>query len=144
MGIRSDSNSQNSPSSTLDSLGTNGIANRNNSGIRFLSFIQSENLIALSTYFPKIPKKYITWIHPRSKTGYQIDHIFTHASSFKLFKDVSTGTHLTNSDHWPVVASVEKRFSRKRPPPPNPVSMLKKLDFSQLNDNQTSSISVMR
>lgn len=117
MGIKTSSNSQSTNS--VDSIGSYGLTDKNAAGIRFLSFLQSEDLVAMSTYFQKPPIKYQTWIHPRSKTPYQIDHIITNKESFNLFKDVTTTEHLVDSDHYPVMAKLETKQAHNKHRPSN-------------------------
>ena len=68
------------------SIGKFGLNHRNCAGIRFHSFLEINELIALTTYFQK--KNYATWSHPRSKLPHQIDHIICQKSDFMRFTDM--------------------------------------------------------
>ena len=134
------SGAHNATPQNICSIGNFGIANRNAAGARLLTFLQQENLVAMSTYFQKPVIKYSTWVHPRHKTHYQIDHIITNKEAFKYFKDVTTTKHLADSDHYPVLAKLEiTHRHRKRPACPDQSKELKKLDFEKLKDSNTAS-----
>ncbi|XP_066912448.1 uncharacterized protein [Clytia hemisphaerica] len=67
--------------SELNSIGKFGLKHRNNAGIRFSTYLETNSLVALTTYFQK--NDYVTWTHPRSKLPHQIDHFITSKSFFK-------------------------------------------------------------
>ena len=77
-----------SVSDSLRSVGSFGMTHRNRAGIRFNTYLEVNNLIAVTTYFEK--NRYKTWTHPRSKLGHQIDHIITLKSDFCRFIDVGS------------------------------------------------------
>ena len=55
--------------------GTFGIPHTNNAGRRMHSFLSIRGLTAATTFFQK--KSHRTWIHPRSKSPHQLNHIIT-------------------------------------------------------------------
>ena len=56
----------------MQSVGPFGLHHRNRSGIRLLTFLEINSLVATTTYFRK--KNYVTWRHPRSNLLHQIDY----------------------------------------------------------------------
>ena len=63
----------NSLSVLRKSLGFLGLKHVNNSGRRLCSYLEINNLLALTTYFRK--RYYGTWKHPRSKLLHHIDQL---------------------------------------------------------------------
>lgn len=122
--------------SSMSSVGKFGISHRNASGIRFSSFLETNCLVACSTYFQK--SNYSTWCHPRSKLPHQIDHIIIEKSDFFRVIDAHSSKPLLDSDHLAVkcklrvVAYLKQNIPNIRP--------LTKLDSNQLlqNDNLSS------
>ena len=86
------------------SIGKFGIIHRNLSGIRFMTFLETRNLLALSTYFRK--KSYATWSHPRSKLSHQIDHILIQKENFKRFTDSGVIAPIVHTDHQGVMCKI--------------------------------------
>ena len=82
----STSSSRNNP----ESVGSYGLEYQNDSGKRFLGFLQRHNLSAITTFFLKPERKYITWCSPIG-TPYQIDHIITSKSQLVFFQDAAAG-----------------------------------------------------
>ena len=55
----------------MRSVGPFSLPHRNRAGIRFNTYLEVNNLVAITTYFKK--NTYTTWTHPRSKLPHQID-----------------------------------------------------------------------
>ena len=87
-----------------NSIGKFGLTHRNLSGVRFMTFLETRNLLALSSYYRK--KLYATWTNPRSKLPHQIDHVLIHKDSFKRFTDCGVITPLVDSDHNAVMCRI--------------------------------------
>ena len=81
----------------MASVGPFGNPHVNASGIRFRSFLEVNNLAAVTTFFQK--KQYSTWNHPRSKKPHQIDHFITEKSSISRFLDAGCTSPILYSDH---------------------------------------------
>ena len=95
MGTR---NSTEPPETTrMDSIGTHAINHINEAGRRCRSYLEMNNLVALTTFFRK--KNHGTWMHPRSKSLHQIDHFLTTKDSFSRFCDAGITAPLLDSDH---------------------------------------------
>ena len=73
------------PEEEQPSIGKFGLPHRNDAGVRSLTFIETMNLIAITTYFQK--SSYTTWTHPRSKLPHQIDHLISEKPNFCRFTD---------------------------------------------------------
>ena len=138
MGTKTSSNSI--TSNSVDSIGHFGLPAKNAAGIEFVSFLQSEDLVAMSTFFQKPAIKYQTWMHPRTKNFYQIDHIISNKESFNFFKDVSTTDHLVFSDHYPVLAKLRiDKTKIKNNPRSIPTNDIKNLNLEHLKSPNISS-----
>ena len=110
-------------------VGKFGLEHSNFSGQRFASFLQTNNLLAVTTFFKK--RQYATWKHPRSKLLHQIDHIITEAGQFHRFTDAGITECLVDSDHCAIRCKIRimRRLKRRDPPRQH----LLKLDYEQLN-----------
>ena len=117
---------------SIPSLGKYGIPYQNAAGIRFLTFLEINHLVATSTYFRK--NSYVTWRHPHSKLPYQIDHILVEKSSFCRIINVATVKPVLDTDHLAIFCKLRilynicKAIPNKRP--------LVKLDTDQLCVNK--------
>ena len=117
---------------SIPSLGKYGIPYQNAAGIRFLTFLEINHLVATSTYFRK--NSYVTWRHPHSKLPYQIDHILVEKSSFCRIINVATVKPVLDTDHLAIFCklrilyNIRKAIPNKRP--------LVKLDTDQLCVNK--------
>ena len=115
----------------MSSVGSFGLTHYNAAGIRFTTFLETNHLVACSTYFQK--NNYTTWRHPRSKLPHQIDHIIVDKSNFFRIIDTHSTKPLLNSDHLAVrckiriVVHLQRISPNKRP--------LTKLDSHQLLKN---------
>eukprot|EP00964_Phaeocystis_antarctica_P044794 scaffold25757_cov52-Phaeocystis_antarctica.AAC.1 len=128
-----------------DAVSTNGIAHVNESGRRLRTWLELHELGTLASHFKK--KFYGTWLHPRNRKPYQLDHILFQRRDRTLFTDC--GSHarsLLDSDHRAVRCTV--RFVVKmRRAPLAPRARLLQLDFSRLQDpdvRQEYAAAVMR
>ena len=120
-----------------DSIGKFGLQHRNDSGTRFLHFLQQNNLAAITTFFKKPIHKYVTWISPTGDI-YQIDHFLCLKFQLKLFTDASTGHNLVKSDHTPIFCKIKLPTSPTHIPAQAPSSRpraLHRKDFSTLKNN---------
>ena len=81
-----------------NSIGKFSLTHRNLSGVRFMTFVETRNLLTLSTYNRK--KSYATWTNPRSKLPHKIDHVL------KRFTDCGVITPLVDSDHNAVMCKI--------------------------------------
>ena len=79
----------------ISSVGKQGISHINAAGKRFCSYLEMNNLVALTTFFRKM--NYGTWMHPRSKSLHQIDHFLTTKDSFYRFCDAGITTNTTHA-----------------------------------------------
>ena len=93
----------------MNSIGKFGLSHRNNAGIRFSTYLETNSLVALTTYFRK--KSYRTWTHPRSKLQHQIDHFITSKNSFNRFVDAGVMTPFIDSDHRAVFVKLRIRHN---------------------------------
>ena len=118
----------------MASVGPFGNPHVNASGIRFRSFLEVNNLAAVTTFFQK--KQYSTWNHPRSKKPHQIDHFITEKSSISRFLDAGCTSPILYSDHLGIscklriCARLKKRSLNNR-------QQLLRLDASKLKEEET-------
>ena len=124
----------------MSSVGSFGLTHYNAAGIRFTTFLETNHLVACSTYFQK--NNYTTWRHPRSKLPHQIDHIIVDKSNFFRIIDTHSTKPLLNSAHlavrckiW-IVVHLQRISPNKRP--------LTKLDSHQLLKNPELSANFSR
>ena len=116
----------------IKSLGGFGLPHCNASGKRFFSFLEINNMLALTTFFRK--KHYATWIHPRSKLMHQIDHFLTSKSQFHRFLDAGITESLIDSDHRAIRCKVIIMLRLKKCDPPR--QSLLRLDYMCLKNNE--------
>lgn len=88
----------------MASVGPYGCSHVNDAGVRFRSYLETNNFAAATTFFQK--KTYETWIHPRSKKGHQIDHFITAKKNFGRFMDAGRTAPLIGSDHMAVMCKL--------------------------------------
>ena len=100
IGVDTNSSMGISCESSSNSVGRFGIEHVNDAGLRFKSYLATSNLCAVSTRFKK--KSYVTWVHPRSKKGHQIDHVITCSNEAYRFVDSGAVAQLVDSDHLSV------------------------------------------
>jgi exonuclease III len=96
----------------MSSVGKFGHVHRNNAGVRFSTYLETNSLVALTTCFRK--RSYVTWTHPRSKLPHQIDHFVTEKSSFCNFIDAGAMAPITNSDHRAVMTKLRIKLNFKK------------------------------
>ena len=113
------------------SVGCHGISHVNESGRRFLSYLELNNLVTLTTYFQK--KNYGTWMHPRSKNLHQIDHFLTRKTDFHRFKDAGVTSPLLDSDHRAIQCRLKVVCFLKKEVTPR--SKMLHLDHSKLQQD---------
>ena len=123
----------------LNSIGHYGLPHQNESGKRLLSFLQRNNLAAITTFFKKKPHRYTTWISNFDNHPFQIDHIITMINQRGFFKDAGTGYPICNSDHIPVICSTkfQPRINNSESTRvPSHRTKMSKLDLSPLDNTQ--------
>ena len=120
----------------MPSVGPHGLSHLNPAGERLRSYMEVNNLVALTTYFQK--SSYATWIHPRSKNPHQIDHFITSKRDFGRVSDAGRTSPILDSDHLAIkctmriAARLKKRSKSTR-------QQLLKLDTTVLKDSARSS-----
>ena len=72
-----------------------GLTHQNRAGVRFNTYLEVINLVAVTTYK--------TWTHPRSKLPHQIDHIISQKNDFCRFIDAGATTLLIYGDREAVM-----------------------------------------
>ena len=115
-----------------NAVGRFGVQHVNDSGLRFKSYLATSDLSAVTTRFKK--KSYVTWVHPRSKKGHQIDHVISYSKETYRFLDSGTVSQLVDSDHRAVFGRIyiarqlgRKACQRKR---------MICLDYAQLSSKE--------
>lgn len=117
------------------SLGSYGLPHTNKAGTRYHTYLEVNNLVALTTCFRK--RSYATWIHPRSKLPHQIDHIVTEKSEFCRFTDAGVTTPVLDSDHRAVMCKLRICARLKRKSAPR--ERILRLDKTALGERDTQS-----
>ena len=122
-------------SDTHSVVGAFGIKHVNDSGQRFKSYLATNNLCVMTTRFRK--RSFVTWVHPRSKMGHQIDHIITCRSDAYRFLDAGVTSQLVDSDHCAVYGKlyVAKQLAKRA----TPRERLLCLDYSSLSTQEAMS-----
>jgi len=65
------------PSGFEDIMVNHGVSERNDNGLRLLSFCDFNNLVVTGTIFPHRAIHKATWVSPDGQTKNQIDHVMT-------------------------------------------------------------------
>ena len=113
--------------------GPHGLAHTNESGRRLRTWLELHELGTLSSHFTK--NFYGTWLHPRTRKAYQLDHILYLRRDRALFTGCgSCACSLLDSDHRAVRCTVRLAV-RMRRAPVTPRARLLRLDLSALQDN---------
>ena len=87
----------------------------NESGRRLRSWLELHELGTLASHFKK--KFYGTWLHPRTRKPYQLDHILFQRRDRTLFSDCgSCARSLLDSDHRAVRCTVRLIVKFRRAP----------------------------
>ena len=89
---------------SMRSIGPFGLTHQNRAGLRFNTYLEVNNLVAVTTYYKK--NDYRTWTHPKSKLPHQIDHIICQKNDFCRFIDAEATTPLIYSDHKAVMCKL--------------------------------------
>ena len=121
---------------TMRSVGPFSLPHRNRAGIRFNTYLEVNNLVAITTYFKK--NTYTTWTHPRSKLPHQIDHIITQKNDFCRFIDTGAATPLIYNDHKAVMCKL--RISAHLKKRPTPREKLAKLNHDYLKNEDSKTL----
>ena len=113
-------------------VGPFGIEHMNASGRQLRTFLETQKLASLASFFNK--KYYGTWQHPRSKSMYQLDHILVTRSDLMRFTDAgSVSGQLVGSDHRALRCKMRIRCTLGRSAKPAPRSLLARLDHAYLS-----------
>ena len=119
IGVDTNSSMGTSVDSSSKSIGRFGVKHVNDAGQRFKSYLATSSLCALTTRFQK--KSYVSWVHPRSKKGHQIDHVISCCNEAHRFVDSGVISQLVDSDHRAVYGRIyiarnlaKKASQRKR------------------------------
>ena len=134
--IGTDSNSSIgcAPEQTDGTIGMYGLDHVNESGKRFLSYLNINHLTVATTRFKK--KQYATWIHPQSKKAHQIDHFIINKEMFHRCIDAGTTAQLVDSDHRAIFVKI--RVMRRLKKKTNQRQRLLNLDYEKLREPQIS------
>jgi hypothetical protein len=81
----------------IASVGLHGLSHLNKAGQQLRTFMGLHGLVAGSTHFKK--PTHGTWVHPRSRRQYQIDHFLMMAEDFKRVQDCGCRKPVIDSDH---------------------------------------------
>jgi len=110
-------------------VGPFGIPFVNAAGRQLRSFLETQQLASLSSFYRK--RHYGTWIHPCSKLDKQLDHILVSQADRRRFTDAgSCPFQMINSDHRAVGCRMRFAVSLERKPDPR--SAITRLDLSSL------------
>ena len=97
-------------------VGPCGLQQLNASGRRLRCFLETNELASLTTFFEK--KYYGTWMHPRSKRMYQLDHFLVSQRDAAIARGSSTQAHAQVGFYTATIthsrARCELRASRRR------------------------------
>ena len=119
-------------------VGPYGFDHINASGRRLRTFLESNELCSLASFFQKPHNHYGTWQHPRSKLMHQLDHILVQRRELKRFTDAgSLGGQLICSDHRPVGCKLRVALQLRRRAV-NERGKLARLDYSSLRDTDAA------
>ena len=117
-------------------IGPYGIDNINASGRRLRTFLETNELASLASFYRK--PYYGTWQHPRSKLMHQLDHILVQRCELKRFSDAgSLGGQLIGSDHRPVGCKLRVALQLRRRAVTER-GKLARLDYSSLRDTDAA------
>ena len=114
------------------SIGPFGLTHRNRVGVRCNTYLEVNNLVAVTAYYKK--NNYTTSNHPRSKLPHQINHIVIQKNDFCRFIDAGATTPLIYSDHKVVMYKLRISAHLKKRSMPRP--KLAKLNHDYLNRTQ--------
>ena len=118
------------------SIGPFGLTYPNRAGLRFNTYLEVHNLVAVTTYYKK--NSYITWTHPRSKLTHQIDQIITHKNDFCRFIDAVATTPLIYSDLKSVIYKLRTSAHLKKRSTPR--QNLAKLNHNYFHSQDTKTL----
>ena len=110
-------------------IGPFGLTHRKRAGVRFSTYLEVNNLVAVTTYYKK--GNYTTQTHPKSKLSHQIDNIITQKNDFCRFIDAGATAPLIYSDHKAVMCKLRISVHLKKQSTPR--QKLAKLNHSYLN-----------
>ena len=113
----------------------------NKAGEYLRSWLAQRALYAISTHFPTNKAGgYATWRHPRSRKGYQNDHIFMMRKDVKRVRRCWSQAPLVNSDHCAVKLSMRIKVKLSKRRTCNEQELMQKLDYSLIRPHHPDSI----
>ena len=141
LGIRTKDDVANDvPNAATPAVGPYGIRHVNAAGRRLRAFAEMQGLRDCTSFFKNQKRRgahsratrhddsrYRTWVHPRSRKPYQLDHIFVNQTQARRVQTAhvvrDTTARMGGSDHRPVRADIRLgkgslRAPEKRPPRP--------------------------
>ena len=118
------------------SLGKFGLPHVNDAGIRSRSYLEVNNMIAVTTCFRK--KNYATWIHPRSKLPHQIDHFLAEKHNAFRVTDAGVTEPIIDSDHRAILCKLRIKTRLKKRTPAR--QRIMQLDHSVLDQVDIQSV----
>jgi hypothetical protein len=108
--------------------GEHGLAHVNASGERMRSYLIMCEMIAVSTFYKKKPKRHATWWHPnpnfleqthgRKNRTFQLDHFFMHGEDRKRVRDCGKAAPRLASDHGAIklLLKLKTKLTPRREP----------------------------
>ena len=78
------------PTGFEDIMGSHGTEQKNDNGLRLLSFCDFNNLVVTGTIFPHRAIHKATWVSPDGQTKNQIDHVMISRQDRTSLLDTST------------------------------------------------------
>ena len=121
---------------SMRSIGPFGLTHQNRAGLSFNTYLEVNNLVAVTTYYKK--NDYRTWTHPKLKLPHQIDHIICQKNDFCRFIDAEATTPLIYSDHKAVMCKL--RISAHLKKRSTPRQKLAKLNHDYLNSQDSKTL----
>ena len=116
-------------------VGRFGSTRVNDSGRRLRVYLETHQLCALTSFFPK--KHYTTWTHPCSRLGYQLDYFFVFRQDLRRFRDAgSMAGQLIDSDHRALRASLDCKEPKKKKLIRDARQTLSRLDHTRLQSQE--------
>ena len=95
------------PPGSPRSLGPWGNRKVNAAGQEFREFMQLNGLASAATFFRSKGDNHDTWIHPRTKTGSQIDHALVKINQICRVANACVKPSIAvNSDHFPLYVEI--------------------------------------
>ena len=118
-------------------VGRFGSTRVNDSGRRLRVYLETHQLCALTSFFPK-KHDYTTWTHPCSRLGYQLDHFFVFRKDLRRFRDAGSMASqlIDDSDHRALRASLDCKGPKKKKIVRDARQTLGRLDHTRLQSQE--------